>query len=175
MNEFKKRLTELTKDKKKAVFIIIGVVLMFLLFLGEFEEQTETEEITADNTSFYASKYTQKAEKDLEKLLSRINGVGKVKVLVTLDSCYENVFAKGYKSDVKENENETQSETEEEYIVIKKGSNNEESLIVKVYEPTVKGVAVVAEGADDIYVKKAITETVCALYDISSAKVSVQS
>ena len=46
--------------------------------------------------------------------------------------------------------------------------------MVKVYEPTVKGVAIVAEGADDVNVKTAITETVCALFGISSAKVSVE-
>ena len=46
--------------------------------------------------------------------------------------------------------------------------------MIKVYEPTVKGVAVVAEGADNINVKTAITDTVCALFDISTAQVSVE-
>jgi stage III sporulation protein AG len=46
--------------------------------------------------------------------------------------------------------------------------------VVKVYEPTVKGVAVIAEGADSITVKTAITEMVCALFNISTAQVSVE-
>ena len=58
-------------------------------------------------------------------------------------------------------------------MIVKSGSGTEECLVVKVYEPVVKGVAVVAEGADNAQVKKAITETVCALFDISTNKVSV--
>ena len=58
--------------------------------------------------------------------------------------------------------------------MLKNGSNNEECLVIKVFEPTVKGVAVVAQGADNPTVKNAILQTVCALFDISSAKVSVE-
>ena len=36
-----------------------------------------------------------------------------------------------------------------------------------------KGVAVICQGGDDVAVRKAITEAVCALFDISSASVSV--
>ena len=94
--------------------------------------------------------------------------------MVTLDNCFEIVYATSYDTKTQEDDNKTQSENQEEYVIVKKGSNNEECLVVKVYEPQVKGVAVVAEGADSVYVKRAITETVCALFDISSAKVSVE-
>jgi phenylalanyl-tRNA synthetase beta chain len=54
-----------------------------------------------------------------------------------------------------------------------KGSDGENGVVIKVYEPVIKGVAVVAQGADNIKVRSAITEAVCALFNISSAKVSV--
>ena len=113
-------------------------------------------------------------EKELETLLSKINGAGDVRAMVTLESCYENVYAKGYTTKSEQDELKDKSEMTEEYIIVKNGSSNEECLVVKVYEPTVKGVAIVAEGADDVNVKTAITETVCALFGISSAKVSVE-
>ena len=94
--------------------------------------------------------------------------------MITLENCYENVFAKGYKE---KNDNKTdsqKSESEEEYIIIKNGSNTEECLVVKVLQPTVKGVAVIAQGAGNAQVKTAITQTICALFDISTAKVSVE-
>ena len=94
--------------------------------------------------------------------------------MLTLENCYENVFAKGY-NEKKDNKSDSQKiESEEEYIIVKNGSNNEECLVVKVYEPTVKGVAVIAQGAGNTQVKNAITQTVCALFDISTAKVSVE-
>ena len=81
---------------------------------------------------------------------------------------------KGYSTKEKAAGESREVETDEEYITVKKGSNNEECLIVKVYEPSIKGVAVVAEGADSPAVKKAITETVSAVLSISSAKISVE-
>ncbi len=173
MNEIKENFKSLLKDKKKMTLIVAGVFAILFLFLSELIPAEKESVSREDNTSEYASRYISNAEKELENILSQISGAGKVRVMITVDSTYENVFAKGYTSSVQENENETKSQTQEEYITVKKGSQNEESLIVKVYEPQIKGVAVVAQGAGDIYVKKAITEAVCALYDISSAKVSV--
>ncbi len=174
MNELKEKIGDALKDKKKLVGVVFGLILIVLLAFSELSPSDEDGEVTREeNTSAYASQYTAKAEKELEKILVEISGAGKVSVMITLDSTYENVFAKGYETKIQEQEGKTQSESQEEYIIIKQGSGNEKSLIVKVYEPQIKGVAVVAQGGDDIYVKKAITETVCALYDISSAKVSV--
>ena len=94
--------------------------------------------------------------------------------MLTLESSYENVFAKGYSTKEDKGETDEKKEFQEEYIIIKNGSSNEECLVVKVYEPAIKGVAVVAQGADNIKVKNAITQTVCALFNISSARVSVE-
>ena len=106
-------------------------------------------------------------------ILEKIDGAGEVEVMITLESCYENVYAKGYSTQSDVDEAGAQSQITEEYVIVKNGSSTEECLVVKVYEPKIKGVAVVAEGADNAQVKKAITDTVCALFDISSNKVSV--
>lgn len=168
-----KRIKDVKLDKKNKIILLIGVFALVFLLLGEIGGETEEVSVTQSSAT-YAAEYTKKIERQLEDILSEINGAGRVQVMVTLDTCYENVYAKGYSGKTEENDVETQNETEEEYIIVKKGSNNEECLLVKVYEPQIKGVAVVAEGADNIQVKKAITETVCALFDISSAKVSVE-
>lgn len=173
MNEFVKKIKDVKLDKKNKIILLIGALALVFLLLNEIGGETEEVSVTRDSAS-YSAEYTKKIERQLEDILSEINGAGRVQVMVTLDTCYENVYAKGYSAKTEENDVETQNETEEEYIIIKKGSNNEECLVVKVYEPQIKGVAVVAEGADNIQVKKAITETVCALFDISSAKVSVE-
>lgn len=172
MNDIKSRLKLLSKDKKIKVMLPVCVVAFIFLFWGNTEEEKNT--TTSYESHSYADEYTKNTEKELEAILSKINGAGKVRVMVTLDNCYENVYATGYATKTEEDDKKIKSENQEEYIIVKKGSGNEECLVVKVYEPQVKGVAVVAEGADSIYVKKAITETVCALFDISSAKVSVE-
>ena len=174
MNDILENLKNLKIGKKNIILVAIAIFIMVLLLVSEFLTPENTESISKENTEIYSSQYIEKTEKELEALLENISGAGEVKVMITLENCYENVFAKGYSE---KNDNKTDSqkrESEEEYIIIKNGSNNEECLVVKVYEPTVKGVAVIAQGAGNTQVKNAITQTVCALFDISTAKVSVE-
>ena len=174
MNDILENLKNLKIGKKNIILVAIAVLIMVLLLVSEFLTPENTENISKENTEIYSSQYIEKTEKELEALLENISGAGEVKVMITLENCYENVFAKGY-SEKNDNKTDSQkSESEEEYIIIKNGSNNEECLVVKVYEPTVKGVAVIAQGAGNTQVKNAITQTVCALFDISTAKVSVE-
>lgn len=174
MNDLLENLKNLKIGKKNIVLVVSAILIIILLLTSEFLTADTTENISKENTEVYSYQYIEKTEKELEALLENISGAGEVKVMITLENCYENVFAKGYTA---KNDNKTdsqKSESEEEYIIIKNGSNTEEGLVVKVYEPTVKGVAVLAQGAGNTQVKTAITETVCALFDISTAKVSVE-
>ena len=171
MNDLLSNLKNLKIGKKNIVLVAIAVLIMLLLLLSEFLTTDNTENISKEDTEIYSSQYIEKTEKELEALLENISGAGDVKVMLTLENCYENVFAKGY-NEKNDNKSDSQKiESEEEYIIVKNGSNNEECLVVKVYEPTVKGVAVIAQGAGNTQVKNAITQTVCALFDISTAKV----
>jgi len=168
IDKFKK----LPDKKRNIILCIIGAVALLLLVISEFSGDGEVVS-PQENTAEYASDYIEKTEKELSSILEEIDGAGEVEVMITLESCYENVYAKGYSSQSDENEDGAESQLTEEYIIVKSGSGTEECLVIKVYEPMIKGVAVVAEGADNANVKKAITETVCALFDISSNKVSV--
>lgn len=174
MNDLLENLKKLKIGNKNIIMIAVAVLIIFLLLMSELMTNDNTDDIPKKNTEMYSAQYIETTEKELEKLLESISGAGEVKVMITLENCYENVFAKGYKE---KNDNKTdsqKSESEEEYIILKNGSNTEECLVVKVYEPTVKGVAVIAQGAGNAQVKTAITQTVCALFDISTAKVSVE-
>ncbi len=171
MKELLKRIREKNLPKKTVVMIIGAVVIFAGITLSELTaEKSKTDE----ENPVSAEDYIESTEKNLEKLLSDIDGAGKVRVMLTVDTCYENVYAKSYDTKGEKTEKGSENELSEEYIIVKKGSNNEECLVIKVYEPTVKGVAVIAEGADSIKVKTAITDTVCALFNISTAQVSVE-
>jgi stage III sporulation protein AG len=174
MNDILENLKNLKIGKKNIILVAIAIFIMALLLVSEFFTPENTENISKENTEIYSSQYIEKTEKELEALLENISGAGEVKVMITLENCYENVFAKGYSEKNDSKTDSQKSESEEEYIIVKNGSNNEECLVVKVLQPTVKGVAVIAQGAGNTQVKNAITQTVCALFDISTAKVSVE-
>lgn len=174
MSDITEYLKNLKIGKKNVLLITIAISIMLLLLLSEFFVGKGSEDVPKENTEIYSSRYIEKTEKELEALLENISGAGDVEVMLTLENCYENVYAKGHTEKTDNKIDSQKNESEEEYIIIKNGSSNEECLVVKVYEPTVKGVAVIAQGADSTHVKNAITQTVCALFDISSAKVSVE-
>ena len=173
MNEIVQQIKNISLNKKNLGVILLAVVALLVLLLSELPVSSEKEELSVNDTYVFSSEYTKKTEKELQKILGKIDGAGQVQVMLTLESCYENIYAKSYETEKKQDEKSVNENLKEEYVIIKKSSNNEESLIIKVCEPKIKGVAVVCEGGNNTQVKKAITETVCALFDVSSAKVSV--
>ena len=82
---------KLKKDKRVIILVGIGILGILLLLFSE----TGT---TAKKDSGEALPYGEKAEKELEErlesLLSGVSGVGRVKVMVTLDGTWESVYAK---------------------------------------------------------------------------------
>lgn len=134
--------------------------------------------IGSDGTEYdYASYLEQK----LEKILEGADGVGKVSVMVTLQSTGELVVEKDMPVS-RSNTNETDSEggtrivsqvdTQENTIYKTEGSNSE-PYVVKTILPKVEGVLVVAQGAGNGTVDKNISEMVLALFDVEAHKVKV--
>lgn len=174
MNDLLKNIKKLKIGKKNLILLGLAGVIMLLLLISEVFYSDSSETVSKEDTINFSLQYTEKTEKELEAILEKISGAGNVRVMITLENCYENVYAKGSKEKKDDSKKSMKYEAEEEYIIVKNGSNNEECLVVKVYEPTIKGVAVIAQGAGNAQVKNAITQTVCALFDISSARVSVE-
>ncbi len=173
MSDFLKEIKNRFPDKKKFRLMVICVFAIIVLFIGELVTQLPEESEVTSVSHVNSSDYIKSTEKQLQQILEEIEGAGDVKVMITLENTFENVYAKAYENQNKKGENTSEDNIKESYVMVKNGSNTEDCLILKVYEPKVKGVAVVCSGADNLNVKKAVTETVCALFDISSAKVSV--
>ena len=174
MNEFLKNIKGLKIGKRNTVLVVLAAAVLVLLLLSESLADSQKQTALKSDTEAYAQQYIESTQKELETLLESINGAGRVRVMLTLENCYENVYAKAYNQSESNQSDMQKSENTEEYVIIKNGSNTEESLLIKVYEPKIKGVAVVAQGAGNATVKKAITQTVCALFNISSTRVSVE-
>lgn len=167
-------LTLIKSSKKNTALAVIAVVFVVLFVIVEFIPESKSENTSRKDYYLSSSEYINNTEKKLEKILGNIDGAGRVNVMITLKNCYENVYATSNSSKQKTNGSQVEYENDEEYITLKNGSSSEECLVIKVYEPEIKGVAVVAEGAGNASVKKSLTETVCSVFGISSTKVSVE-
>lgn len=131
-----------------------------------------------ENTEFDYAAYL---EQKLEGTLKNIAGVGKVEVMLTLQSSEELVVEKDAPVS-RSNTNETDSEggnrvvsqiDSQETTIYRTEGDSSEPYVVKTILPKVEGVLVVAEGAGSGTVNQNITEIVQALFGVEAHKVKV--
>ncbi|NLK86999.1 MAG: stage III sporulation protein AG [Clostridiaceae bacterium] len=181
------------QDRKKlientAVVIIIGVIIIIagsvLLRPGKGSEdppfrQGGSVEETEENRTADAG---DALEIRLKSLLSQIQGVGKVDVMITYSASREYVPAYDIKKGISSTE-ESDSEggerkmREEEYesaiAYEDSASGGKRPVVLKQLEPEVKGVLVVAEGAENVEVRDRICNAVTVVLDVPMHKVKV--
>ncbi len=174
MIKFKEVFENISKSKKNLVLIICSVLAVVLLIVSEFAASDKKESELDVKTGVSSAEYIENQEEKLQSLLETIDGAGNVEVMITLESCYENVYLKDSSLKTESTEEDFKEEQEETYIMAKTGSNTQDGVIIKVYEPVVKGVAVVAEGGGNENIKMAIIETVSAVFNINSTNISVE-
>ncbi len=133
---------------------------------------------SAYNTS--GEEYAAYLEKRLEDTLSRISGVGRVQVMITLKATEELVVEKDQQTQ-SSNTTEEDSQGGSRYIyqtqrsenTVYHSSGNNEPYVVKTLMPEVSGVVVVAQGAGTGEISREITDVVQALFGLEAHKVKV--
>ena len=189
LKTWKKKLTK----ENMAIMALLGVLLMVIAIPVKKTEtqkdQTaapenkstasgtqETEE--EDNTGGYAGEL----EERLESLLASMEGVGNVKVMVTLDSSREQVVEKDIPStmDTTKETDSTggsrdviNSRQEETTVYVTDSAGNKTPYVSKIREPSIEGVTVVAQGGGNAVIQKNITEVIQALFGIEAHKIKV--
>lgn len=153
------------KDKKAMLIVLLAVCGMLLILLSGGEGNKTNTEAT-ESIAYPCEEYEDK----LRSLLSKIQGVGKVSVMITYESGEENVFA----SDKEESFRNGEQKIKNDYIIVD-SDKGESGLKIKSVYPEIKGVAVVCSGASDPFVKEQIISVISALFDISTKSISVVS
>ena len=116
---------------------------------------------------------------DLEDILSNINGVGKVKVMITYAETSKTIPVYNEESS-EENTEETDSEggtrkvtqTDTRKEVIYEETDNGSTIITQsIVSPTIEGAIITAEGANDATVKTNIIQAVGAVTGLATHKI----
>ncbi|MBQ7903137.1 MAG: hypothetical protein IJ362_05345 [Oscillospiraceae bacterium] len=175
----KKIIDILRKVFEKSGFNLIVIIGFAGIILLSFDE-IFTQEKKTEQTVCHADTYRRYIEETLTELLSSVHGAGQVKVMVTLESGEENVYAWQEKTtqDVKTvaadvNGQQSDRYTYENEIVMVSDGNDKKALVEKTLQPTVQGVVVVCAGADDIKVVSDITDAVSVALNVSSNRICV--
>jgi len=125
--------------------------------------------------------YEQAYESQLKDILTKIVGVGEVEVLVSIDSTEEITVEKNTR-DSQQVTNESDPGGAKRHItnitrsgdpVVMQQDGQQAPLIVKTTKPKVRGVVIVAKGAENLTVKKLIIEAVERGLDVPPHRISV--
>lgn len=125
-----------SNGRLKNAVIIVGIIVVVLIFLSSFIE------IPSDN-NHGVEEYRLELQDSLSDMLSKIEGVGSVSVLLTIENSAEGVYL----------------------------DNN--STKTKDIEPVVRGVVVACDGGDEPEISERVYDAVTKALNISSAKVCV--
>ena len=186
---WKKKLTK----ENMAILALLGILLMVIALPVKKTENARDETGLSDTGSDTMKtsetekddgdgSYTQEVENRLEALLSSMDGVGEVKVMVTLSSSMEQVVEKDvpYSMDTtKETDSAggsrdvVNSKQQETTVYVTDQAGNKTPYISKTLEPAIEGVTVVAQGGGNAVVQKNITDVIQALFGVEAHKIKV--
>ncbi len=172
------------------VILIITIIIINVIWNGDDINKNEVpndsnkklaEESYENNIVQGESTNESRMVSDLESILSKINGVGKVKVMVTYSETSKVVPVYNEES-TEENTEETDSEggtrkvtqTDNRKEVIYEESNGNKTLITQsVVSPKIEGAIITAEGANDANTKTNIIQAVSAVTGLATHKIQV--
>ena len=159
------------KYKYAALVALIGAGLLLWPGLGEPEADSHPRSPSAHTAQ--GSWDLQTVQTEMEEILAAMDGVGQVKVMLTVDSDGERQLAQdtqlSYSGDTAAPEDYSRkSET-----VRLDGSGGDETVVVRRTWPTYRGALVVCQGGGSAEVRLAVTGAVAALTGLPTDRVTV--
>lgn len=173
MDDFKSKFKALYEKIKKVkhieIYLAIGLaILLAIIYFVSLPKDKSSDVTQNDNlsTNFSSSQeYVEYLENKLENVLARVDGAGKVDVIITLDKGFEYIY-------VTEEETRTTSNgtviTTSSIVMV----DGEPVLQEEIY-PTISGIVVVAEGANDVNVKLNMISILQTIIEINSSKINI--
>lgn len=183
--------TEDGKSKKNIenliVFIILLVVTLIIINTIWNDNEIDNANTVQDksvvlaNTNNDSVSTEDATQKNLKQILSKIEGVGKVEVLITYSESSQIVAM--YNEKYKESQTEEgdtsggkrviQEVSKDKEIIYQEDNGEKVPITEKVVMPKMEGALIVAEGANNAFVKTNIIQAVEALTGLATHKIQV--
>lgn len=194
MGEIKKLLGRFGGGKKVGkeqwlIIVLVGI-LFCVISLPVEKEKTKSGLLDTSNTILEKEQtfdneetdYAARWEEKLEENLRCVEGAGKVRVLINLKESEEQILARDGREESSDTVEEdaaggsrhiSESRTDKAVIrtVDERGQNV--PLVVKTVSPSVEGVVVIAQGADQARVRRDIIEAIQVLFDVDMNRISI--
>jgi len=177
----------LSKDMKVKLIVMIGILGMALILISQFMDtgsgrSSGRHPQAMESAGFTNEEYIRILEERLQTLISEIEGVGRNKVMITLESGVEYVYAQEQRRSTDATRDSggelpvggrIQESVEQRFILVDTEFGRREALVLTRRPPRVRGVVIVCEGADNILVQEKLISVVTTALGIPSTRVSV--
>lgn len=179
-----------TNRNNLLALILAGILLMVIAL--PVDKETERTEEPINNDSFLLNgakeaqdteteQYIAMMEQKVEELLCKMEGAGKVKVIITLRTSVEKIVEKDVpvtRSNTTEEDSQGGMRTVNtmdtgENTIYSTAGNVSQPYVVKTVSPEVEGVLVLAEGAGNGTVSKELSDAIQVLFGIEAHRVKI--
>ena len=171
------------KREQWLIGIILGALLLVVATPVKTEKKNEKTVTVSDTTlTVPVDNVSKSYEKQLEEILMLVQGVGSVRVAVTIETSGRKLVEKDVPTSSEKNTqkdgdgSESISEhtnSEENTIYEETASGEQIPYVISEVYPEIRGVVVVAQGGDDPVIVKQIQEAVMALFHMEAHKIKV--
>jgi len=178
-----------SKDLRLKIIVILGLLGMTLILISQFAQtggsgQAPVQPQGMRSAEFTNEEYIRHLEERLRNLISEIEGVGRNKVMITLESGVQYVYAQELRRSTDSTTGgpaggamaaggRVQESIEERFILVDTEFGRREALVLTRLPPRIQGVVIVCEGADNILVEQKLISVVTTTLGIPSTRVSV--
>jgi stage III sporulation protein AG len=163
-----KKLSGIRNYKTLVVLGFVGMIL--ILVPGLFDGGAE--EMTSDTGAYKSSDYAANMERQVEKILSQIQGVGNVNVMLTVEGTEEYIYALESKESISSDSEKSSSQVEQKHIFEHK-DGDKNALVKTIINPAVSGVVVVCDGGEDPVVREKVYEAVSVSLGVPANRICV--
>lgn len=155
----------LAKYKHVLLILLVGIVLMLLPSGGKSSAQEQSTPTAAPEQI----QQTQTLQEQLSSFLSRMEGAGRVEVLLTLATGEETL----YQTDSDRTTTDRSETDRQDTVIVSDSGRNETGLVCQVNPPTYLGAVVLCQGADSSAVRLAITQAVANATGLGTHKITI--
>ena len=153
----------LKKYRFAALILFVGILLMTVP--GRMQQNNGDTSVISSTSPVVQKDVTT----ELTEILSQIQGVGKVRVMLTISAGEKTIYQEDQDVVTGDNSSTVRTET----VIITDSNRGQQGLVTQVLPPSYLGAIVVCQGGDLASVKLAVLDAVSKITGLSADKISV--
>ena len=154
------------------LILLLGIGLV-LRPGGKQSAQTAPTPAETEEAAFSEEDYCRQTERRLAEILSRVEGAGEVRVMLTLRSGPAVRYQTDLSSETRTDGGETRTSVEKKTVILSSGGSYNEAAVINTEYPAFRGALIVSGGADDAGVRYQLISAVSSLLGLGADQITV--